>query len=72
MPTLQQKEAVASSAIEGTQTTLDGVLINQLTPNEKDQDVNKVVNYYLATVRGYELLQYHDFSHEFFFAILHH
>lgn len=69
MPTLQQKEAVASSAIEGTQATLDGVLINQLTPNEKDQDVNKVVNYYLATVRGYELLQYHDFSHEFFFAM---
>ena len=37
MPTLQQKEAVASSAIEGTQATLDGVLISQLTPNEKDQ-----------------------------------
>ncbi len=69
MPTLQQKEAIASSAIEGTQATLDGVLINQLAPNDKDQDVNKVVNYYLATVRGYELLQYHDFSHEFFYTM---
>lgn len=69
MPTLQQKEAVASSAIEGTQATLDGVLINQLTPDDKNQDVNKVVNYYLATVRGYELLKYHDFSHEFFYTM---
>lgn len=69
MPTLQQKEAVASSNIEGTQATLDGVLINQLSSNEKDQDVNKVVNYYYATVRGYDLLKYHDFSHEFFFTM---
>ena len=69
MPTLQQKEAVASSAIEGTQATLDGVLINQLSPSDKDQDVNKVVNYYLATVTGHELLRYHDFSHEFFFKM---
>ena len=69
MPTLQQKEAVASSAIEGTQATLDGVLINQLTPNESNQDVNKVMNYYLATVTGYDLLRYHDFSHEFFFTM---
>ena len=69
MPTLQQKEAVASSAIEGTQATLDGVLISQLTPNETDQDVNKVMNYYLATVTGYDLLRYHDFSHEFFYTM---
>ena len=69
MPTLQQKEAVASSAIEGTQATLDGVLINQLAPDDKNQDVNKVVNYYLATVRGYDMLRYHDFSHEFFFSM---
>lgn len=66
MPTLQQKEALASSAIEGTQATLDGILINQLSPNDNNQEVNKVVNYYLATVRGYDLLRYHDFSHEFF------
>ena len=69
MPTLQQKEAVASSAIEGTQATLDGVLINQLAPNESNQDVNKVMNYYLATVTGYDLLRYHDFSHEFFYTM---
>ncbi len=67
MPTLQRKEALASSAIEGTQATLDGVLMNQLTPNEKDQDINKVINYYLATVNGCKLLRYHDFSHEFFY-----
>lgn len=69
MPTLQQKEAVASSAIEGTQATLDGVLIYQLAPNDRDQDLNKVTNYYLATVTGYDLLRYHDFSHEFFYTM---
>ena len=51
MPTLQQKEALASSALEGTQATLDGVLINQVTPNDKDKNLNEVSNYYSATVR---------------------
>lgn len=69
LPTLQLKEALASSAIEGTQATLDGVLINQISPSEKDRDINKVVNYNVATIRGYDLLQYHDFSHEFFFTM---
>ncbi|MBR1827815.1 MAG: hypothetical protein IJ771_08915, partial [Clostridia bacterium] len=31
MPTLQQKEALASSQLEGTQATLDGVLVNQIS-----------------------------------------
>jgi hypothetical protein len=35
LPTLQQKEALASSMLEGTQATLDGVLINQVVPDEK-------------------------------------
>lgn len=69
MPTLQQKEALASSQLEGTQATLDGVLVNQVAPNDKDQNLNEVNNYYLATVRGYELLKKRDFSDEFFFEI---
>ncbi len=69
MPTLQQKEALASSQLEGTQATLDGVLINQVTPNNKDKNLNEVTNYYLATVQGYETLKKHDFSDEFFFEI---
>lgn len=69
MPTLQQKEALASSQLEGTQATLDGVLINQVTPNNKDKNLNEVTNYYLATVQGYEKLKKHDFSDEFFFEI---
>ena len=69
MPTLQQKEALASSQLEGTQATLDGVLINQITPNDKDKDINEVVNYYLATARGHEVLKKRDFSDEFFFDI---
>ena len=31
MPTLQHKEALASSMLEGTQATLDGFLINQVS-----------------------------------------
>ena len=69
MPTLQQKEALASSQLEGTQATLDGVLINQIVPNEKDKNLNEVTNYYLATVRGYDILKRRDFSNEFFFDI---
>ena len=30
LPIIQQKEAIMSSMLEGTQTTLDGVLINQI------------------------------------------
>ena len=67
MPTLQQKEALASSMLEGTQATLDGVLINQVTPNEKDKNLNEVSNYYDATVSGYRYLKGNSFSNEFFF-----
>lgn len=69
MPTLQQKEALASSQLEGTQATLDGVLVNQVTPNDKDKNLNEVRNYYLATVKGYEALTKRDFTNEFFFDI---
>ena len=44
MPTLQQKEALSSSQLEGTQATLDGVYVNQVLPNEKDQNLNEVKN----------------------------
>lgn len=69
MPTLQQKEALASSMLEGTQATLDGVLINEVAPNEKDRNLNEIKNYYLATVMGYEYLKKHDFSDKFFFDL---
>lgn len=69
MPTLQQKEALASSQLEGTQATLDGVLVNQIMPNDKDKNLNEVSNYYLAAVKGYETLKKRDFSDEFFFDI---
>ena len=67
LPTLQQKEALSSSMLEGTQATLDEILINEVTPNEKDKNLNEVKNYYIATVMGYEYLKKHDFSDEFFF-----
>lgn len=69
MPTLQQKEALASSQLEGTQATLDGVLVNQVSPNSKDKNLNEVSNYYRATLKGYAELRKHDFSDDFFFDI---
>lgn len=67
MPILQQKEALASSMLEGTQATLDGVLTNQVIPNEKDKNLKEVSNYNQATVKGYDYLRRRDFSDEFFF-----
>ena len=67
MPILQQKEALASSMLEGTQATLDGVLSNQVIPNEKDKNIKEVSNYCEATVQGYDYLKRRDFSDEFFF-----
>ena len=69
MPTLQQKEALASSMLEGTQATLDGVLVNQVVPNDKDKNLNEVSNYYLATIKGYRMLKESEFSNQFFFDI---
>ena len=42
MPTLQQKEALASSLLEGTQATLDGVLTNQAEPSDADENINEL------------------------------
>ena len=70
MPILQQKEALASSMLEGTQATLDGVLTNQVIPNEKDSNLKEVSNYCDATVQGYDYLKRRDFSNDFFFDIL--
>ncbi|MCD7723273.1 MAG: Fic family protein [Clostridiales bacterium] len=69
MPTLQQKEALASSKLEGTQATLDGVLINQVAPNDKDKNLNEVKNYFEATLAGNDYLKKRDFSNEFFYDI---
>ena len=69
LPTLQQKEALASSMLEGTQATLDGVLINQVLPSEKDKNINEVRNYFYATAEGHKFLARNEFSDEFFFSI---
>ena len=65
LPTLQQKEALASSMIEGTQATLDGVLVNQVFPDKKDLNIQEVVNYDAATEFGYRYLKRGDFDKEF-------
>lgn len=69
LPTLQQKEALASSKLEGTLATLDGVLINQVEPNTNDKNINEVMNYYIATQQGYDSLRKRDFTNEFFWDL---
>lgn len=66
MPTLQQKEALTSSKLEGTQGTLDGVLTNQIAPDTEDQNMNEVENYFQASVLGMKILNREQFSNEFF------
>ncbi|MBQ0017870.1 MAG: Fic family protein [Clostridiales bacterium] len=66
MPTLQRKEALASSLLEGTQATLDGVLTNQVTHSNTDQNINEVLNYYKASEVGLKILCRDKFSDNFF------
>ena len=65
LPTLQRKEALASSLIEGTQATLDGVLIDQVNPSEKSKDMAEVRNYLTAAQVGYDYLRTHPMSVDF-------
>lgn len=65
LPTLQQKEALASSMIEGTQASLDGVLVNRVVPDKKDVDIQEVLNYDAATEYGYRYLKRGDFDKDF-------
>lgn len=69
MPTLQHKEALASSQLEGTQATLDGVLINQISQDKEDIHINEVINYYDASEKGMYILNREKFSNEFFFEM---
>ncbi len=66
LPTLQQKEALASSKIEGTQATLDGVLIDQASPSSADQNLIEIRNYFHASNMGVKILTREQFSNEFF------
>jgi Fic family protein len=64
LPTLQHKEALASSLLEGTQATLDGVLIDQVVPDNKDKDLREIRNYDNATFFGYRYLSKNPFDKE--------
>lgn len=69
LPTLQRRDAIASLKIEGTQATLDGVLINQVEPNNRDNNVNEVLNYIKASEIGCLRLKRGDFDRELFCEI---
>ena len=43
-----KREAVLSSQIEGTQSTLEDVLAYEIEPTGKESDVEEVVNYVAA------------------------
>lgn len=64
LPTLQQKEALASSMLEGTQATLDGVLIDQVLPDDKNSNLREIKNYDRATAFGYKYLSRNPFDVE--------
>ena len=66
LPALQQIEALESSKLEGTQATLDGVLMYQALPTDEDVNINEVVNYSNATRKGLYILNRERFSNEFF------
>ena len=65
LPTLQQREAWASSLMEGTQATLDGVLLDQANPSEKSKDMTEVRNYVDAAHFGYQHLRSGAFTASF-------
>ena len=65
LPTLQQKEALASSLIEGTQATLNGVLVDQVNPNTRDKNTTEIRNYVEAAHEGYKHLKNNPMSVEF-------
>lgn len=65
LPTLQQREAWASSLLEGTQATLDGVLEDQVCPSEKDKNMAEVRNYVQAAHEGYQYLKRQPFTVDF-------
>ena len=69
LPTLQQKEALASSKLEGTQATLDGVLINQVVPDNKDTNLVEIFNYNAAAVMGYNFLSRNKMNKDFILEI---
>lgn len=64
LPTLQQKEALASAKLEGTQVTLNGVLEDQINPSGNDKDLTEVRNYFNAARKGEEHLMSTPMSKE--------
>jgi len=72
LPTLQQKEALASSLMEGTQATLDGVLVDQISPSGRDKNLYEVRNYLTAAEQGHKHLLGNNFSIDFILRVHEH
>ena len=69
-PTIQKNEAVKSLLLEGTQCTLDGLLLQEIDSHDADKDLLEVINYMNASVIGYKSLSRgKDFSDQLLFDI---
>lgn len=55
-----RREALKSSKIEGTQTSMESVLEAEAGEDRETRDTQEVQNYSDALLRGLDLLQYHD------------
>lgn len=63
-------ESLSSSKIEGTRSTLDEVLSNEVVPSDiRDQDLREVFNYLAAAEHGQELLATLPISQRLFLQV---
>lgn len=53
-----------SLSLEGTQTKLDDILVDQIDGNDTDKNNNEVINYINATTMGIKRLKRSGFDHE--------
>lgn len=66
LPAIQTKEALASSAIEGTQATIEDVYESRIENTYQNRDLQEITNCYKAIGYGFSYLQGNHMDIEFF------
>lgn len=64
LPRLQQKEALSSLKIEGTQTTMNDVIADEIVPNEKNADLIEIKNHRTAIIKASNAVKFSGFTDE--------
>lgn len=64
LPRLQQKEALSSLKIEGTQTTMNDIIADEIVPNEKNADLIEIKNHSTAIMKASEAVKFSGFSND--------